>query len=31
MLNHIDHSPEMKVSYVDASHRMSCNIFTHVA
>ena len=31
MLNHTDHSPEMKVSYVEASHRMSCNIFTHMA
>ena len=31
MLNHTDHSLEMKVSYVEASHRMSCNIFTHMA
>ena len=31
MLNNTDHSPEMKVSYVEASHRMSCNIFTHIA
>ena len=31
MLNHTDHSPEMKASYVEASHRISCNIFTHMA
>ena len=31
MLNHTDHSPETKVSYVEASHIMSCNIFTHMA
>ena len=31
ILNHTDHSPEMKLSYVDASHRMSCNTFTHMA
>ena len=30
MLNHTDHGPEMKVSYVEASHRMRCNIFTHM-
>ena len=31
MLNHTYQCPEMKVSYVEASHRMSCNIFTHMA
>ena len=31
MLNHTDHSPDMKVSYVEASHRMGGNIITHVA
>ena len=31
MLNHTGHSPEMKVPYVEASHRMGCNIFTHMA
>ena len=30
MLNHTDQSPKMKVSYVEASHRMGCNIFTHM-
>ena len=31
MLNHTYHSPEMKVSHVEASQRISCNMFIHMA
>ena len=31
MLNHTDHSPDMNVSYVEASPRMSCSTFNHMA
>ena len=31
MLNHTDHRTEMKVSYAEASHIISCNTFTHMA
>ena len=31
MFDHTYHSPEMKVSYFEASQRMSCNLSTHLA
>ena len=31
IFDHNYHSPEMKVSYFEASQRMSCNLFTHLA
>ena len=31
MLNQTDHSPDMKVSYFEVPHRMSCSLFTHMA
>ena len=31
MFTHTDHSHDMKVSYVEASQSVSCNLFTHLA
>ena len=31
VLNNTYQRPEMKVSYVEVSQRMSCNMFTHMA
>ena len=31
MFVHTDHSHDMKVSYIEASQSVSCNLFTHLA